>query len=72
MGAQVVERVLIPSGTSVKIPHSLKITPKYRIIIRQIEGGAIIDGDDLWTDKYISLKNTGGSDAIVSVLIVKE
>lgn len=72
MGGQIIDNVTIPASTSIRISHSLKLTPKYRIITRQINGGAIIDGDDSWTDTYISLKNTGGTDAIVSVLILKE
>lgn len=72
MGGELQDNITIPAGTSIRIPHRLKLTPKYRIITRQTNGGAIIDGDDSWTDSYISLKNTGGTEAIISVLILKE
>lgn len=72
MGGQIVDNVTIPAGSSIRIPHLLKITPKYRIIIKQVGGGYIVDPDEQWTDKYISLYNSGGTDAIISVLILKE
>lgn len=69
---QVVERVTIPAGTEVNVPHSLKAIPKYRTIVRQIGGGLIIDGDvNNWTTSNIFLKNTGGTDAIVTVIIYR-
>ena len=71
MNGQVIENITIPAGQSARIGHSLKMTPKYRIILRQNGGGAIIDGDDTWTDKYISLKNDGGTDAILSVFLIR-
>lgn len=71
MQGQILENILLPAGQSVRVSHSLKVTPKYRIILRQNGGGAIIDGDDLWTDRDVSLKNDGGSDATVSLFLIR-
>lgn len=71
LAGQVLRDVDLPSGQSVRVSHNLKITPKYRIILRQIDGGLVVDGDDDWTDKYVYLKNTGGTDSIVTVLLLR-
>lgn len=71
MNGQIIENVLIPASASIDISHNLKVAPKYRIILRQIGGGSIIDGDSDWTDSRISLKNTGASDSIVTVFLIR-
>lgn len=71
MQGQVIENIAMPAGASVVIGHSLKVTPKYRIILRQLGGGAIIDGDTEWTDKLVSLKNDGGVDATISIFLIR-
>ena len=68
---QIIENISIPASTSIRIPHNLKSIPKYRIIIDQINGGTIIRGDDEWTETSISLKNSGGTDTIISVFIFR-
>lgn len=55
-GGQVVENIELPVGEEVRISHNLKITPKYRIILRQKGELIITDGDSQWTDKYIYLR----------------
>jgi hypothetical protein len=64
--------ITIPATTSVKIRHRLNVVPSYRIILRQSGGGAIVDVDSGWDDKYIELTNTGASDTILTVGIYKE
>lgn len=59
----------IPAGATVRIPHRLNIIPKYRIILKQVGGGTIVDGE--YTNKNIELTNTGATEAVVSVIIVK-
>jgi hypothetical protein len=60
-GGQVIEDIILPVGVEVEIPHNLKITPKYRIILKQDNGVYISDGDTAWDDKRIYLKAEGAS-----------
>lgn len=60
----------IPAGETVRIPHRLQLTPKYRIILGQVGGGVITDGE--FTNNYIELTNNGATDTTLSVIIVKE
>lgn len=55
-GGQVIEDIILPVGVEVEIPHNLKMTPKYRIILKQDSGVYISDGDTAWDDKKIFLK----------------
>lgn len=71
MQGQIIENIYIPATISIEIAHSLKVTPKYRIILKQVNGGAIIDGDTDWTETKISLKNTGATDALISVILLR-
>lgn len=68
-GGQTIANIELPVGVEVEIPHSLKITPKYRIILRQSADVTITDGDTAWDDKKIYLKAvstvTSGSATIV-------
>jgi len=58
MSGQVVQ-VTVPVNEEFEIPHTLKVVPKYRIILR-MEGAAIlVNGDKEWTDKAIYLKAVG-------------
>lgn len=51
----------VPTG-NFTIGHKLKSVPKYRIILRQSNGGQIVDQSTKpWTDKEIYLKNDGAS-----------
>lgn len=72
MKGDILTDVVIPANTSAVLPHRLKAIPKYRIILRQINGGTIIDGDDAWTDTSISLKNTGATDTILTVFVIRD
>lgn len=60
-GGQIIENIKLPIGVNVAISHNLKITPKYRIILRQTGGLVITDGDLEWDDKKIYLKAVGAS-----------
>ena len=66
-----IKEVVIPAGVDLEIPHSLRLTPKYRIILRQ-RGNAVITDETLWTDKKIYLKNNGAVEVTLTVMIVKE
>ena len=61
LGGQIIENIKLPLGENVAISHNLKMTPKYRIILRQKGGLTITDGDLEWDDKKIYLKAVGVS-----------
>jgi len=65
-----IKKVTLPAGETIRVSHRLQIKPKYRIILGQVGGGAITDG--AFTSNYIELINNGGSDAVVSLVIVKD
>jgi hypothetical protein len=70
MKSQAVEVEFI-GNKEVEIPHSLKVTPLYRIILRQRDNINILDGDTQWTDKAIYLKTSSASGTYkVTILIV--
>jgi len=70
-GAEV-RSAAIEAGQEVRIPHALKRLPKYRILLRQDDANALItDGAEAWSDKFITLKNQGAADTIVTVLILR-
>ncbi len=64
-GGQVIEDIVLPVGVEVEIPHSLKMTPKYRIILKQDSATYISDGDTAWDDKRIYLKAEVPSDVSI-------
>lgn len=61
----------IPAGETVAIGNRLSFIPGKRIIVRQTGGGAIIDGTPPWTLDNLYLKNTGSSDAKISVVFMR-
>jgi len=72
MSGQIVSDIFLPAGSTVEVPHNLKVTPKYRIILRQRSSGIISDGDKAWTDRAIYLKNNGLLDDTVTILIMRD
>jgi len=72
MSGQIINDIQMIAGQTIDISHNLKVTPKYRIILRQRTNGIIADGDKPWTDKAIYLKNTGLSDDTISILIMRD
>ena len=71
MSGQIAENITIGAGLEVEIPHSLKVTPKYRIILKQQGNGVITDGSENWTSRFIYLKNEGAVDVIISVFLAR-
>jgi len=60
VSGQIIENIILPAdGTEIKVSHSLKAVPKYRIILRQKGSGVVIDGGE-WTNNFVTLsaKNT--------------
>lgn len=70
MDSTILERISIPAGEEIKLSHNLKKVPRHRIITRQVGNSLITDGDDAWTDKYITLKNNGAKDVLLSICIL--
>lgn len=71
LACQIVNGLTINSGSEISVPHSLKSTPKYFIILRQQGNGNIVDGDSAWTDTQVFLKNVGASQAVVTVALLR-
>ncbi len=69
--SDLIEGVTIAASATEKIRHRLRVVPKYRIILRQSGGGAIIDGSG-WDANYVYLTNTGASTATITLLLLKE
>lgn len=73
LSGQIIKDIELPVNESVDIPHNLKITPKYMIILRS-RGGCynVVDGDSKWTDRRISLKSIGGSGTqTITILLMR-
>jgi len=73
-GGQVIDIELPINGGEVRIAHSLKMTPKYRIILRSQKSIIIDDGDSVWTDKYIYLRAKSATDTgttAISFILLK-
>ena len=66
-----ITEITIPATTELEIPHNLKVTPKYRIILRQRGNSLVTDGEASWTDKVIYLKNQGANEVTLTVMIVR-
>ena len=67
---QIIENINLPSGVEVGISHNLKITPKYRIILRQVGNSVIVDGDSSWNDKTIYLK-AASADSVITIILMR-
>lgn len=67
---KIIDNVIIPASTEIKISHSLKAIPKYKIILRQRGNALITDGDEAWTENYITLKNNTATESTVSVWLI--
>jgi len=67
MDVSIREYTDIPANAEFIIEHGLKTVPKYRMILRQIDGGYITDTDTKWTESTVSLYNNG---AIIKKVII--
>lgn len=69
LGGQIIENIELIAGQNVAISHNLKITPKYRIILRQDTSSIISDGVLEWTDKKIYLN--ASADTKITILLMR-
>ena len=67
---QILSDVFLPSGVDVAVPHSLKVPPKYRIILRQTGTSVIVDGSTPWNDTQIFLQ-APSADCVVTLLVLR-
>lgn len=61
----------IPAGVEIKISHGLKTVPRYRIIVRQRGNGLITDGEEAWTDTYVTFKNNGAAAVTFTAMLLR-
>ena len=62
-GGQTISNISIPQGQRLRISHSLKVVPQYRIILRQTGNGVISDGD--WNSNFIELINNSSDETVI-------
>lgn len=60
------------AGEQKKIPHTLGVTPLFRVILRQEGNGVISDIPSGWTTTSIELKNNGADPVRATIQIVRE
>lgn len=60
----------IPASGTLRVPHKLGIVPKYKILLKQVGGGLVTDIE--FTRNYVELSNAGGTDAEITIIIVKD
>ena len=71
LNGQLVE-VILPASAEVRISHSLKIIPKYRLILGQTGNSVITDVKEKWTRDYITLKNNAAVEVFLILMIIRE
>jgi hypothetical protein len=57
LSGEVIEFEIPADGTEVRVPHRLGVVPKYRLVLRQDANAILIDGEETWTDKYVTFKS---------------
>jgi len=68
---QVIDDIeMLPNSTR-QIPHKLKVTPKYKIILKQAGVGTITDDVENWGPKFISISNSSIDTVRISILITR-
>ena len=68
--SQVLESKELPASSTTRLYHTLKVTPKHRIITRQSGNSLLTDG--AFTENYIELINNGANDVTATIIIFKE
>lgn len=63
-------RVTIPATSEISIVNKIGIVPTKRLIVRS-NSSSIVDGDTAWTSDFVTLKNTGATDAIATVIFMR-
>lgn len=71
-----VQDLEIPANTEVSINNQFKnvypgLIPSARIITRQQGNATIIDGDTVWNENHVFLKNPSANDAVITVIFFR-
>jgi len=73
MNGQILTVTLPSAGTEVGIRHNLKITPKYRIILRHRGNGIVIDGPTAWDGSTVYLKASQATENLtITFMVMRE
>lgn len=70
MSGHIVEITLPSAGTEVGIRHNLKVTPKYRIILKHKGNGIILDGDTAWNGTTAYFKASQATENIKATILL--
>jgi hypothetical protein len=57
LSGQILEFEIPADGSEIQVPHKLGVVPKYRIVLRQDANAILIDGEETWTDKFVTFKS---------------
>lgn len=78
LSGQILE-VTIPASSEIRVSHSLKTVPKYRLILGQTGNGVITDvkgkdsnGFPKWSKDYVTLKNNGAVVVTLNLMLMRE
>ena len=71
MEAFKVEDLKIGANSEVQVKNKLKFTPKQYIITSQQGGGLITKSDKDWKTGYLSLTNSGSTEATITVIFMR-
>ena len=66
-----VEDLKIPGNGEANVKNQLSFTPKQYIITSQQGGGLITKSDKDWKTGYLSLTNSGSSEATITVIFMR-
>jgi hypothetical protein len=71
MEAFKVEDLKIGANSEVQVKNKLKFTPKQYIITSQQGGGLITKSDKDWKTGYLSLTNSGSTEATITIIFMR-
>lgn len=71
LNGQILE-VSLPASAEVRVSHSLKTIPKYRLILGQTGNAVITDVKAKWTRDYITLQNNAAVAVTLNLMIIRE
>lgn len=60
--------LLAPNETKI-MPHGLRTTPLYRLILRQTGNGVVTDVDVAWTEQTVGFKNESANSLVLKIKI---
>jgi hypothetical protein len=69
LGAEI-RTVTIPAASTISLNHNLKVTPKYKIILRHIGPQELDDSSTPWTDSAIYLRNRDATTEITATIAI--